>query len=259
MSNIFLLLAIGIFTGLTTGLTGASGVMVVVPLVTMILKFSIHEAIGTSLMVDIIAPLAISLTYYKHGNIDIKSGIWIAIGSIVGAQLGTLLASYVPSVGLSGAFGIFMILMAIVIWRTGLHNESIAKAMQKVFKFETKRQRIITALILGVIVGIMTGIIGAGGGGMILLILIFVLNFPLHVAIGTSALIMSITACSGAIGYGLRGNIRLADGLVLGFGAALSGMVSAKFANKVNEKVLSKIVAVIFVILAIIMTIVKYI
>ena len=76
--------------------------------------------------------------------------------------------------------------------------------MKKVAKFETQTQRIVTALILGFLVGIMTGVLGAGGGGMILLILIFVLNFPIHIAIGTSALIMAITACSGAIGYALH-------------------------------------------------------
>jgi hypothetical protein len=100
-----------------------------------------------------------------------------------------------------------------------------------------------------------TGVFGAGGGGMILLILVFVLNFPLHIAIGTSALIMAITACSGAIGYALYGNIRLLDGLILGFSAAGSGMVSGKFANKVNEQVLSKAVGIVFIILGLIMTV----
>ena len=75
ISMIIVMILIGIFTGIVTGLTGASGVIAVVPLVNMLLNFSIHESIGTSLIVDTIAPLAISYTYYKHGNIDIKSGI----------------------------------------------------------------------------------------------------------------------------------------------------------------------------------------
>lgn len=249
------MILIGIFTGIVTGLTGASGVMVVVPLVSMLLNFSIHESIGTSLMVDIIAPLAISYTYYKHGNIDIKSGIWIAIGSIFGAQLGATFAAGMPEVGLGGAFGIFMAIMGVVIWKKGLNHESIAKIMKKVVKFETQTQKILVALILGFIVGLMTGVLGAGGGGMILLILIFVLNFPLHIAIGTSALIMAITACSGTIGYALHGSIKPLAGLILGFSAAGSGMVSARFANRVNEQILAKAVGIIFIILGIIMTI----
>lgn len=249
---------VGIFTGIVTGLTGASGVMVVVPLLSILTDFSVHEAIGTSLIVDVIAPLAISYVYFKHKNIDIKSGIWIAVGSIIGAQLGASFAGGISEVGLGGTFGIFMVIMGIIIWKKGLNHESLAKVMKKVAKFETQTQRIVTALILGFLVGIMTGVLGAGGGGMILLILIFVLNFPIHIAIGTSAFIMAITACSGAIGYALHGNTKPVEGLILGISAAGSGMFSAKFANKANEQTLGKIIGVIFLLLGIIMTILNF-
>jgi len=254
--QIILMIFIGIFTGIVTGLTGASGVMVVVPLVTALLKFPIHEAIGTSLIVDVLAPLAISYTFHKHGNIDIKSGIWIALGSIFGAQAGAHFAARISAGSLGGAFGIFMIVMGIIIWRNGINRESIA-GREKIIKFKTEIQKIIIALILGFLVGLLTGFLGAGGGGMILLILIFILDFPLHKAIGTSALIMAITACSGAVGYGLNGKINLLSGLILGFSAAASGIESAKFANKVNERVLSKIVGVIFGILGVMTTVLQ--
>jgi len=74
------MILIGVFTGIVTGLTGASGVMVVVPLTTVLLGFPIHEAIGTSLMVNVVSSLAITYIYYKNGNVDLRSGIWIAIG-----------------------------------------------------------------------------------------------------------------------------------------------------------------------------------
>ncbi|HRR62019.1 MAG TPA: sulfite exporter TauE/SafE family protein, partial [Spirochaetota bacterium] len=83
ISFITAMIIIGAITGMVTGITGASGVMIFVPLVSMVLKFSIHEAIGTSLMVNVISSLAITYIYYKHGNINLKSGIWIAIGSII--------------------------------------------------------------------------------------------------------------------------------------------------------------------------------
>ncbi|HOK35213.1 MAG TPA: sulfite exporter TauE/SafE family protein [Candidatus Pacearchaeota archaeon] len=256
--QIFLMVLIGLFTGAVTGLTGASGVMVVVPLATVLLNFPIHQAIGTSLIVDVLAPLAISYTYYKHGNIDIKSGIWIALGSVLGAQLGAYFAAGVSAGNLGGAFGIFMIIMGIILWRNGINREVITKKMKRIVKFETQTQRIITALILGFFVGLLTGFLGAGGGGIVLLILIFVLDFPLHKAIGTSALIMAITACSGAIGYGLHGNTNILSGLILGFIAAASGVISAKFANKINEEVLAKTVGVIFVLLGALTTFLQF-
>ena len=51
---------------MVTGLTGVSGVMIVVPLVNLLLNFSVHKSIGTSLMVDVIAPLLISLMYERN-------------------------------------------------------------------------------------------------------------------------------------------------------------------------------------------------
>lgn len=255
VETVFIMILIGIFTGVVTGLTGASGVMVVVPLVNIFLSFSIHEAIGTSLIVDVLSPLAISYIYYKHGNLDIKSGIWIAVGSILGAQLGAGFAAGIPEMGLSGAFGIFMIIMGVIIWQKGLSHQSLTKTINKTIRFENPIQQILIALVLGFVIGIMTGTLGAGGGGMILIILLFVLNFPLHKAIGTSSLIMAITACSGAVGYALHGNIQPIAGLILGTSAAASGMASARFANKVNEKILSKIVGIIFIILGGMMTV----
>jgi len=75
LNSIITMVLIGIFADIVTGLTGASGVMVVVPLVNLLLNFSVHESIGTSLMVDVITPLLISLTYHKYRNVDLKSGI----------------------------------------------------------------------------------------------------------------------------------------------------------------------------------------
>ena len=245
---------IGLFTGAVTGLTGASGVMVVVPLVTMLLGFSIREAIGTSLMVNVISSLAISIIYYRHGNIEVRSAFWIALGSIVGAQLGTVFAGGIPEVGLSETFGIFMVIMGAVIWKKGLNHESIAKIAKGIVRFRGEAQRNMVCLVLGFAIGIMTGILGAGGGGIILLILIFVLGFPIHLAIGTSSLLMTITTLSGAIGYAMQGNIRLLPGLVLGISAAGSGVLSATFANRVDEQVLSKVVGAVFMLLGVVMT-----
>jgi len=250
----FIMILIGLVTGVVTGLTGASGVMVVVPLLTMLLHFSIHEAVGTSLLVDVIAPLMIAYTYFRHGRVDIKSGVWIALGSILGAQLGSLFASGISSGGLSNSFGLFLLLMGALTWKNGFNSAAVTGRLKKFVRFETTAQRTSTSLILGVLIGIMTGVLGAGGGGMILLVLTFVLDFPLHTALGTSMFIMAITALSGAVGYALHGNINLLAGVVIGLSAIVGGTLSARFANRVSEQVLSRAVSVIFVALGITMS-----
>lgn len=81
MNVMFYLLAvaIGVVTGGITSLIGASGVMVIVPVLTMFFHVSAHSAIGTSLFVDVIASITVSYTYFKNGNIEIKSGLWMAV------------------------------------------------------------------------------------------------------------------------------------------------------------------------------------
>ena len=254
--TIVIMLLIGLLTGVSTGLTGASGVSIVVPLLTLFLGFSIHAAIGTSLVVDVVASLAVMYTYYRHGNIEIRSGVWVLLGSVAGAQIGALIAAKLPDSGLGIGFGLGMIVMGIIIWlrsrkttkeTTSTSDEPIAKP---------GLTQIIEALLVGVGIGLLTGIMGAGGGMMILFALIFILKFPLHKAIGTSTLIMAITALSGAVGYAIHGEIDVLGGIVIGVGAVIGGLASAKLANSFSEKKLAQVAGGLFVILGIIMTII---
>ncbi|MBD3413536.1 MAG: TSUP family transporter [Candidatus Aminicenantes bacterium] len=257
--NVAVMVLIGIFTGILTGLTGSSGVMVVVPLMHMVLNYPVHDCIGTSLMVDVIAPAAIAFSYHKHGNISLRSGMWIAAGSVAGAQLGAVFSDRIPELGLVRIFGIYMIILGIVIWKKGINREAIALKFKKVLKFKTPIQKTLTSLFLGFVVGILTGLLGAGGGGFVFIILVFVLNFPLHLAVGTSVLIMAITASSGAAGFALHGNIRPVAGLIIGFSAVLGGTLSAQFACRIKEKILAKAIGLTFILLGGIMMAIRLI
>lgn len=116
MNLIFYLLAIitGLITGGLTSLIGASGVMIIVPVLTMLFHVETHTAIGTSLFVDVIASATVSYTYYRNGNVALKSGIWIAVSSISGAQLGSLFASQIHEGPLSVLFGAILVLSGIM-------------------------------------------------------------------------------------------------------------------------------------------------
>lgn len=253
-----LILVIGLVTGMTTGLTGASGVAVIVPLLSIVLGFEVHQAIATSLIVDVIASLVIAYTYSRHGHLRIGPGAWIALGSVLGAQLGALLASYIPETDLGAAFGISMIITGVFMWKRrgkGMLpqlNPDTAWARQHWF------EEILAAANLGALIGVITGISGAGGGLMILIVLVLVLGFSMHDAIGTSTLIMAFTAMSGAVGYAFQGDIDLVSGLIAGVGAAIGGVLSATFANRVDDRTLQKIVSIFFFSLGIVMTIIYF-
>lgn len=109
------------------------------------------------------------------------------------------------------------------------------------------------AIGIGVITGGITSLIGASGV-MILLALIILMSFPLHKAIGTSTLIMAITALSSTIGYAARGNINLTFGMFLAIGSILGGVIGSRYANKVNEKTLQRVVGICFMAMGAVMT-----
>jgi len=112
---------------------------------------------------------------------------------------------------------------------------------------------VLSSLILGFLVGIISGLLGAGGGVMILLILVFLLEYSMHEGVGTSTFIMAFTAASGAIGHAFTGNLPLEAAVLSGLGTVIGGRFAARFANRVNEKVLSYIVGAVFGILGVAM------
>jgi uncharacterized membrane protein YfcA len=257
---ISLLVAIGLCAGTITGIMGGSGVVVVVPALMFFAGFPVHVAIGTSLFVDVVASLVASYTYAQNKNLDMSQGVWMAIAAVGGAQLGSLIAASTPSFGLTWDFGIFLIINGAYILKTGMHKittriSRIRNRRPSNGNKDTAKGRGVTiaSILLGLGIGIVSGFIGAGGGMMFLLVLLFVLGYELHVAIGTSTLIMAITAASGSAGYYLHGNLELVAALVISVGTVVSVRLSAVVANRLGEEALGRIIAVIFIVLGVMM------
>ena len=167
---------IGLATGLVVGITGASGVLLVVPLLTILLNFSMHTAVGTSLFVDVITPLVVAYSYYRHGNVNLKSALWLAIGAILGAQAGALVAnSFVPSELMSKGFILFMIGMAVSMW---IKSYRPKRENARVRLSEMNHKNRLITFGIGLLLGICSGLFGAGGGLMFLLVLIVILKYP---------------------------------------------------------------------------------
>jgi uncharacterized membrane protein YfcA len=246
---------IGLATGLVVGITGASGVLLVVPLLTILMGTAMHTAVGTSLFVDVITPLVVAYTYYRHGNVNLKAAFWLAVGAILGAQVGALFANLVvTNNALNIGFIVFLFAMALSMWfksnRQSRENTSARLAQM------TTRNRLITFGI-GLLLGINSGLFGAGGGLAFLLVLLIVLRYPTKLAVGTSSLIMAMTAASGTIGYALHGSVDWSVGAIIAASAVVSGLLGARLAHKVSEKILNRIVAVIFAVIGVVMIVLK--
>jgi len=256
-SLILTMFAIGLLAGIVTGFTGASGVVVVVPLLSLLCNITVHQAIATSLFVDTLASIAVTYVYLKNGRVELKDGVIIGLSSIIGAQVGAILASATSESRISRAFGLFTIAMGFMMIRRSRGQGLLSKDFSWFASSLSSLQRIFLTIVLGFSIGIVTGVFGAGGGLMFLLLLVIVLGEPLHKAIGTSTLIMALTAFSGTIGYMIHGFLDMFYSATTSLGSIIAGALTSKVANRLPERKLSLVVGFIFIAIGALMVILR--
>lgn len=116
MTLIILLLGLGV--GVLVGLLGIGGGVALVPAMVLLLSMDQHLAQGTSLFI-LLPPIGLGALrqYWKQGQVDLRAGILCAVGILVGAFGGSLIALPMPSRNLKGLFGCFLVLSAVLLWR----------------------------------------------------------------------------------------------------------------------------------------------
>jgi len=126
MTLVILLLGLGV--GVLVGLLGIGGGVVLVPAMVYLLGMDQHLAQGTSLFI-LLPPIGLGALreYWKQGQVDSRAGILCAVGMLVGAYGGSLVALPLASRHLKGLFGCFLVVSAILLWRkTELEDKPVA-------------------------------------------------------------------------------------------------------------------------------------
>jgi len=259
LSTLILLIVIGLCAGLITGVMGGSGVSVVVPILIVFMGFSVLQAIGTSLFVDIVASVVASFTYHQHGNVDLSHGLWMALAAVIGAQFGSFFAHSTPASGLAFFFAAFLIINGAYIMKAGMRSiteRASGFARRRLYagldQSTMKKRAGALSVLFGLGIGIISGFVGAGGGLLFLLVLLLVLGYEPHIAIGTSTLIMAITATSAATSYYLLGNLDIVAALIISAGTILTSRIGAVAANKLGQDILGRVIALILIVLGIV-------
>jgi len=110
------ILLLGLVGGALVGLLGIGGGVVLVPAMVYLLHMDQHTAQGTSLFV-LLPPIGLGALreYWKQGQVDLKAGILCALGMLVGAYAGSLMALPMPSRNLKGLFGCFLMLASLLL------------------------------------------------------------------------------------------------------------------------------------------------
>lgn len=114
MTTILILLCIGLFAGILSGMVGIGGGIVIVPALVYFMGMSQQEAQGTSLAV-LLLPVGILAVYlyYNAGYVDVKSALIIALTFVIGGFVGSKIAISIDQNMLKKVFGVFMLLLSL--------------------------------------------------------------------------------------------------------------------------------------------------
>lgn len=255
LEKILVCLVAGAGAGFGTGLAGLSAAAVISPMLITFLHVNAYEAVGIALASDVLASAASAYTYKKNKNIDVKNGLIMLISVLIFTLVGSYAASFLPQTTMGG-FSMFMTLFAGVkfIFRPVMEAKESNKN-------RSKKKAAIQSVVCGMAVGLICGFVGAGGGMMMLLVLVSVLGYELKTAVGTSVFIMTFTALTGAVShFAIGGGVTDYSILVLCIIFTLIGaMLTAKFANKASAKVMNRTLGFGLAAMSIIMIIINYV
>lgn len=246
--EVALLLAFGFGAGLFVGTASGTAGTILIPSFTLLIGYATPDAIGTSLAVDCVIGAVAGAVYIKNGHVDIKPAVLLVAAGLAGALLGSRFTGYTPEAGLNAILGCFLVAVGALLIKNGAHENIryISSRMQCRF---FSRHKTASFLVLGLAVGLISGFIGMGGGRMLALILIFVVGYRVHTAIGTSLVMMVFIAGTGATTHALANEIVLTAAALAGAGAAVGALLSSHVANRINEDTLARTVGVIVLVL----------
>lgn len=245
----------GIGAGVATGFAGLSAAVYISPILVTFLGIPSYEAIGIALASDVLASGASSLTYYRHGNIDIKRCIPLLASVISFTIIGSIVGFFVSSTDIGDTamtYWTVIISLGLGFW---LMIKPVDGNRGHVFSEKT---RTICAVLLGAYTGFLCGFQGTGGGMMMLFILTMVMGYALKTAVGTSVFIMTFTAFIGAVSHfainGMPDLRRLAICVVF---TLIAAQISASLANKIKVSSCNLIIGVLLAVSGVIMLLIN--
>ncbi len=194
-----------IFIGISLGLIGGGGSILTVPV--LVYLFSLDAVLATVYSLFIVGSTSVvgSLSYFKKGLVNIKTAIVFGIPSIAAIFLTReyLLPAIPQTAFIIGGFTVtksMLLMLLFAILMVAASYSMIRKSGQVNDEALQKQEfNYFQILLQGIFIGVITGLIGAGGGFLIIPALVNLLKLPMKTAVGTSLIIISINSLMGFI------------------------------------------------------------
>ncbi len=260
-----LLFVIGFVTALVGSVAGLGGGVILVP---SLLFLGDHfdsfnwvtpqSTVGISLVVMIFTGMAAAISYIRHKRVDKKIGFFLLAGSVPGGILGAWLNQFLNSNLFSLVFGAIMILVSLLFFlprskdktadsnKPGIKREKELDGETFIYTMPIGR-----GLVLAFVVGLLSGLLGIGGGSLMVPAMILLFAFPAHIATATSMFMIFFASISSSATHVILGHVEWGHTLSFIPGAYLGGSAGAWLNRKLNGQAVEWLLRILLILMGI--------
>jgi uncharacterized membrane protein YfcA len=211
--------------GISLGLLGGGGSILAVPVLVYVAGIEAKESVAMSLAIVGSTSLFGSLLHGRKGKLDLKVAATFGGAGIIGAYVGARLTHLVANSTLLLLFAGLMLVVAVAMLLRRDQHVSSETRMQK--------RSLALSLLVGLGVGVLTGFLGVGGGFLVVPALVLFAGLPMHLAVGTSLLVIAINSAAGFIGHMGEGQLHWSMTAAFTAAAVAGTFVGEHFARRV--------------------------
>ncbi len=225
-------LVLALVIGVTLGLLGGGGSILAVPVLVYVAGQDAKAAIAMSLLVVGVTSAAGAVSHARAGRVQWRTAAIFGTAGMAGAYGGGRLAQFIPGTWLLVAFALMMAATAFAMLR-GKDPPTP--------RGDDGRLPVVRIVVDGLIVGVVTGLVGAGGGFLIVPALVLLSGLPMATAVGTSLVIIALKSGAGLLGHLASTPIDWMLALAVTAVAVIGSVVAGRFAGRVPEERLRRV------------------
>ncbi|MFF7389402.1 sulfite exporter TauE/SafE family protein [Streptomyces scabiei] len=227
---IVLVVAASLLIGVALGILGGGGSILTVPVLVYLAGMGTKEAIATSLLVVGVTSAAGVVSHARAGRVRWRTGLLFGVAGMTGAYAGGRLAAFVPDTVLLVAFALMMLATA----------AAMIRGRRRQPEKEHRDFPVPHVIVDGVAVGLVTGLVGAGGGFLVVPALALLGGLPMGVAVGTSLLVIAMKSFAGLAGYLAVVHVDWGFAALVTSVAVVGGLLGGRLAGRIPQETLRK-------------------
>lgn len=273
--NILLPVGLGLLVGILSGIFGVGGGFLITPLLIMLgIPSTVAAATGSNQIVA--ASTTGTYAHWRVGNVDFKMGLYLIAGSFMGGLAGVqvmkvlramgnadfvIKITYIVMLGMVGTYMLIESLSGILkqdYEEIETEKESAVKKFLKALPLQIYFEKsgvthsLLTTLFIGCFIGVLTAIMGVGGGFMMVPVMVYLLEMPMHIIVGTSLFQILFTCIEVTF---LQAYVNHTVDFVLALPLILGSTVGAQFGVSFGRKLKAEHLKILLAIIVLAVTV----